>query len=238
MTEFARSPLADQPWFTEFLAEHGFQRRAADRFTNGRATIRLEGSVLYAIPGDGSKAWRTELNGTAPEAARQLLTVVLAAPSFLAPAALEQRVQRQRAAGEALQNIAASIREHPDTHSGQHLRRFLWSLFNGHHDLNLWRLKGVLDGPHNGWVTEAFTAWMQGHVSEDSLRHALEHSGEMERWDTVRPGLPEQRRLAELSATVTELLHATAPGRAMTHLSHANALLGELADALRQAATD
>lgn len=58
---------------------------------------------------------------------------------------MDQRAARERALGQSLANIAASILEGPETHSGQQLRRFLWSLFNGHHVLNLWTLKGVLD---------------------------------------------------------------------------------------------
>jgi hypothetical protein len=233
--DLARTPITEHPWFRELLHHHGFERTAPGSFSNGRAKLRIEGSVLYAIPGDGSKAWRTELNGTAPEAARPLLTVVLAAPSFLSPAALDQRAQRQRTAGEALQKIATSIREHPDTHSGQHLRRFVWSIWNGHHALNLWRMNDVLDSQHNSWVTEVFTAWMQGFVSETAIRTALFDSGEMDRWDTVRLRAPEQRRVAEALDAVTDLINATPPGAPSRELTRANGLLRQVLDLLQDA---
>lgn len=233
--EIARPPLAEQPWFAEFLAERGFKRTASATFTNGRATVRLDGAVLFAIPGDGSKSWRSELNEAPPGAIRQLLAVVLAAPSFLSQAELDRRAARQRTAEEALHNIAASIREHPDTHSGQHLRRFVWSIFNGHHALNLWRMKDVLDSQRNGWVTEVFTAWMQGFVSETAIRTALCDSGEIDRWDTVRLRVPEQKRLVEAFDAVTDLLNSSSPSAPVTQLTRANGLLREVMDCLREA---
>lgn len=143
-------------------ATSGFERTAPASFTNGRATVRLDGNALIAVPGDGTKAWRTDLKDAQPETICYLLTNVLAASSFLSQAELDLRASRQRTAEEALQNLAASIRDNPDTHSGQHLRRFVWSIFNGNHALNLWRMKDVLDVQQNAQVTEVFTAWMQG----------------------------------------------------------------------------
>lgn len=59
--EIARPPLTEQPWLKEFLETRGFERTVPASFTNDRATVRLGGNVLVAIPGDGTKAWRTEL---------------------------------------------------------------------------------------------------------------------------------------------------------------------------------
>lgn len=233
--EIARHPLAEQPWFSEFLESRGFQRTAPATFSNGRASVRVDAAVLYAIPGDGSKAWRTELNEAPPGAIREVLTIVLAAPSFLSQVEIDRRATRQRSAEEALQNIAASIREHPDTHSGQDLRRFVWSIFNGHHALNLWRLKDVLDSQHNVWVSEVFTAWMQGFVSEAATRSALIDSGEMDRWDTVRLRAPEQKRLVEAFDAVTDLLNSVPPSAQVTHWTRADGLLRQVIDCLRVA---
>jgi hypothetical protein len=233
--EIARPPLAEQPWFAEFLADRGFQRSAPGAFTNGRATVRVDGSVLYAIPGDGSKQWRSELREAPPGAIRQLLTVVLAAPSFLSQSELDQRAARQRTAEEALKNIATSIRESPDTHSGQHLRRFVWSIWNGHHALNLWRMKDVLDSNNRTAVREVFTAWFDGYLGEESIREALLASGEMERWDTVRLRAPEQRRVADALDAVTDLINATPPGAPSRELTRANGLLRQVLDLLQDA---
>jgi len=234
--EIARPPLTEQPWLKEFLEARGFERTAPGAFTNGRAAVRLDDNALIAVPGDGTQAWRTDLKDAQPESICYLLTTVLAAPSFLSQAELDLRANRQRMAGEALQNLVSNIRDNPDTHSGQHLRRFVWSIFNGNHALNLWRMKDVLDPHQNAQVTEVFTAWMQGFVPEATIRSALFESGEMDRWDTVRLRAPEQKRLVDALDAVTDLLNFTPPGEPIPHLTRANSLLLQLMDLLRQAA--
>ncbi len=49
----------------------------------------------------------------------------------------KQRIER------ALNGIAATIKEGPDTGSGVQLRRFLWSLYNQQHLINLWRMTAL-----------------------------------------------------------------------------------------------
>ncbi len=233
--EVTRPMLAEQPWFQQILRDRGFRPTTVTTFTNGRASLRLEGTVLIAIPADGAKVWRSDLNQASPKAVRQLLDTILASPSFLSQAELDRRAGRERQAQEALRNLAMSIRENPDTQSGPHLRRFLWSLFNGHHALNLWGLKSVLDSRHNEWVAEVFTAWLEGHVSEGALRTALRESGELDRWDTVTIGAAKLNRLTEALDAITGLLNSTPPGPAATHLSCANDLLQEAAEQLLRA---
>lgn len=233
--EVTRPMLAEQPWFQQILRDWGFRPSTSATFTNGRAALRLDGTVLIAIPAEGARVWRSELNLASPKAVRQLLDTILASPSFLSQAELDRRAGRERQAQETLRNLAESIRENPDTHSGPHLRRFLWSLFNGHHALNLWGLKSVLDSRHNEWVTEVFTAWMEGHVSEGALRTALRDSGELDRWDGVTNGAAGQDRLTEAMVAVTGLLNTTPPGRTAIYLSRASDLLQEAAHQLLQA---
>jgi hypothetical protein len=171
---------------------------------------------------------------TAPAFSLQL---ALAAPSYFSQAELDLRATRQRKAEEALQNLATSIRDNPDTHCGQHLRRLVWSIFNGNHAINLWRMKVVLDPQQNAQVTEVFTAWMQGFVPEASIRSALFESGEMDRWDTVRLRAPEQKRLIEAFDAVTDLLNSTPPGEPVPHPTRANGLLRQVMDQLRAIGT-
>ncbi len=233
--ELTRPMFAEQPWFQQILRDWGFRPTASATFTNGRASLRLEGTVLIAIPADGVKVWRSELNQASPKAVRQLLDTILASPSFLSQPELDRRAGRERQAQEALRNLAGSIRENPDTHSGPHLRRFLWSLFNGHHALNLWGLKSVLDSRHNEWVGEVFTAWMEGHVTEGTLRTALRASGELDRWDTVTIRAAGAERLTEAMDAITGLLNSIPPGPSSTRLSRANDLLQEAADQIQRA---
>jgi len=234
--ELAPTPLAEQPWFAEFLESRGFRKTAPATFSNGRASVRLDGSTLYAVPGDdGKKVWRTQVNETSPESIRQLLGVVLSAPSFLSQAELDQRAERQRQAELSLGRIAAEIRENPDSSEGQQLRRFVWSIFNQHHALSLWRMKEEL-GPHHGrMVAEVMTAWIEGNLSESAIRSALEDSGEMDRWDIVRLQGPEQRRLTDAIDAVSDVLKSTPPGSSSPALTRINDLLREVANLLRNA---
>lgn len=230
----ASQSLADQAWFSDFLKARGFDRATPNSFSNGRATLRLEGTTLFAIPGEGNPR-KSELRDASPDAIRQLLSVILAAPSFLSQAELDSRKDRQQSAEEALLGIATSIRQYPDTHSGQRLRQFVWALFNGHHCLNLWRMKDVLDSQHNALVREVFAAWMEGFVSEQALRRALVESGEMDRWDTIRLGAPELQRLAVAMDAITDLLNTIPPGAATSHLAPASEHPHRAADLLRRA---
>jgi hypothetical protein len=96
-------------------------------------------------------------------------------------------------------------------------------------------MKDVLDSQHNGWVTEVFTAWMQGFVSETAIRSALFDSGEMDRWDTVRLSTPERCRVAEALDAVTDLINTTPPGAPSRELTRANGLLRQVLDLLSDA---
>lgn len=227
--------LARQPWLQEFLGSRGFERNGSESFTNGRATLRFEGHQLVASPADHGRAWRSDFSGIEPKSVCFVLSQILAAPGFLSQSEVEVVAARRRAAEGALQKVTDFIRENPDTHSGQHLRRFVWSLFNGHHAINLWRLKDVLDSQNNTWVNEVFAAWMQGFVSEEALRRSLTESGEMDRWDSIRLATPEQRRLVDAKDAVTDLLNSIPPGRTVSHLTQANGLLEKLLDLFREA---
>ena len=203
-------------------------------FSNGRASVRVDGPTLYAVPGDdGKKVWRSEVKETPPEAIRQLLSVVLSAPSFLSQAELDKRVARQRHAEDALGDIANAIREDADCPAGQQLRRFVWSIYNQHHAVNLWRMNDELSPQQKGWVAVVMTAWMDGQVPDDAIRSALTDSGEMDRWDTVRLRPPQQRRLVDAIDAVADILKSTPPGGASPAITRADGLLREVLDLLR-----
>ena len=84
-------------------------------------------------------------------------------------------------------------------------------------------------------MVEVFTAWMQGHVTEDALRHALTDSGERDRWDAVTLGAKGRERLDDAMSAVTELLNTVPPGRPILELTRANGLLRQAVDCLRTA---
>ena len=232
--ELAPTPLVDQPWFAEFLESRGFRKTAPATFSNGRASVRVDGSTLYTVPGDnGKKVWRTQVNETSPESIRQLLGVVLSAPSFLSQAELDQRAGRERQAEISLGRIATAIRENPDSPEGKQLRQFVWSIFNQHHVVNLWQMKQELGPQQSQWVADVLTAWLEGSLSENAIRSALKDSGEMDRWDNIYLQAPEQRRLADAIDAVSDITKATPPGPSSPALTRANDLLREVANLLR-----
>jgi hypothetical protein len=178
--QLAQPTLADHPLIRECLAGHGFQPTGRSQFSNGPSKVHFEGTRLVATPGTGSRIWRSEVGSVPPEAVVALLNGFLATPPFLSQQEIDRRLARTHAAKIALDRIVELIREAPDASPSRGLRCFLWSLFNGHHLINLWRLRHTLDRQQSGWATEVFTAWMNGHVSEELLRQALSDSGEME----------------------------------------------------------
>lgn len=223
--------LAEHPTVREALERHGFQKLSPNTFSNGRATVRFEGPMMIALPGDGSRTWQSNVASAPPEVVVGLLDTILAIPSFFSQGELDRRVERAHAAKMALDRIVDVIRETPETHGSPELRRFLWSLFNGHHVLNLWRLRQELDSQRGTWVTEVFTAWMQGLVPDGFLRRALRDSAEMERWNTARLSPAEQRGLDNAAAAVCEVLRTTPPGPAHSALTRARDLLREAGEA-------
>lgn len=208
----AQTLLVDHPMVREALERHGFQKINASAFSNGRATIRFEGTMMIAEPGDGSRTWRSNVASAPPEAVVGLLDTILPIPSFLSQAELDRRVERAHTAKMALDRIVDVIRENPERPGGRGLRRFLWSLFNGHHVLNLWRLREELDPQRGAWVTEVFAAWVEGLVPDDFLRRALTDSGEMARWDAHRLGTPESPDLGEILEVMDRFLRTAPPG--------------------------
>jgi hypothetical protein len=219
--------LADHPALRACLHNRGFERTSPSEYSNGRATVRFEGSKVLATPLDGSKAWRTDLGSVPPEAAVGVLDAILATPPFLSNAARDAIMEQAHRAKIALDRIVDVIRESPETHSARELRLFLGSLFNQHHATNLWRLKDALDSQRAAWVTELFTAWMQGLVPDDFLRRALRDSGEKERWDAARLTTAERGCLDNATEAACEILRSTTPGVAHSALSRAIALLRE-----------
>ncbi len=195
MTPALHQPtLAEHALIRACLKAHGFEPTGRNRFSSGRATVDFEGTRLVAIRGSDSRTWGSDVGSVPPEAVVALLNAFLATPPFLSQEQIDRHLERNHAAKMALDRIVEIIREAPGSPCGRELRRFLWSLFNGHHVVNLWSLRNTLDRPHAACAAEVFTAWMGGHVSEELLRRALIDSGEMERWDTTTLATTVQKR--------------------------------------------
>ena len=115
------------------------------------------------------------------------------------------------------------------------LRRFLWSLYNSYHVVNLYHLASVLDSKRAGWVAEVFVGALVGVLGEDDIKRALLVAGELERWDEVRPLDETQKRLDEALDQIEALLGMLPPSRAHAETRSARERLWEAKDALRRA---
>ena len=88
---------------------------------------------------------------------------------------------------QAITEIALLIRDSPDTSGGVQLRRFLWSLYNMHHLVNLWDLASRVGGELAEPVSAIIRAALAGELREDDVKRGLVLAGEMERWDAAAP---------------------------------------------------
>ena len=128
---------------------------------------------------------------------------------------------------QALTKIALCIRDCPDTGGGVQLRRFLWSLYNQHHLLNLWTFVSRLDSERSALVNEVLAAALVGTLKEEDIKRSLLLAGEMARWDKVQPTDDTRQRLEEAETIVRGLVRSLPPGRAHTDLV---SLLRQFAD--------
>ena len=119
---------------------------------------------------------------------------------------------------QALTKIALCIRDCPDTGGGVQLRRFLWSLYNQHHVLNLWTFVSRLDSERSALASEVLTAALVGNLKEDDIKRALLVAGEISRWEETQPSSETQRRLEEAERIVEGLARSLPPCRAHTDL--------------------
>ena len=88
---------------------------------------------------------------------------------------------------QAIAEIALLIRDSPDTSGGVQLWRFLWSLYNMHHVVNLWDLASRVGGQLAEPVSEIIRAALAGELRETDVKQGLALSGEMEWWDATAP---------------------------------------------------
>lgn len=91
----------------------------------------------------------------------------------------------------ALDTITKVLAHHWSTGGGTRLRRFIWSLWNGWHMVNLFDLCSGLDCELGDAVLVVFRAQMVGALSEEQKRRVLARSGEFARWEEARAETPE-----------------------------------------------
>lgn len=91
----------------------------------------------------------------------------------------------------ALATITDALTHHWSTGVGTRLRRFIWSLWNDWHLVNLFELCSGLDYLLGDAAVVIFRAQMVGALTEDHKRTVLKLSGELARWEEARAETPE-----------------------------------------------
>src|SRR5207249_1397327 len=134
------------------------------------AKIQITEWKLRADPGTGDKTWNADFQGASEDTTRMVVEQILKMRPFFTEGELAKERGEKDSLERALTGIATTIKECPDTHSGVQLRRFLWSLFNGMHVVNLWRMTCVLDSTRGAWVSEVFAGAFVGVLQEDAIK--------------------------------------------------------------------
>lgn len=128
---------------------------------------------------------------------------------------------------QAITEIALLIRDSPDTSGGVQLRRFLWSLYNMHHLVNLWDLASRVGGELAEPVSEIIRAALAGELRESDVKQGLILAGEMERWDDAVPPIGDLLECVDdFERALISAVRRIPPSQEHTELVQA---LGELA---------
>lgn len=230
--EMPQRSLSDEPWFVDLLAERGFAKSSPTTFVRGQASIIVEGTTCCVDPGNGERSWNTDFGGADRSAVKALLEQILATKAFKTEVDLaEERLEKQNLE-RALTGIAMAIKNGPDTGGAVQLRRFLWSLYNGHHLVNLWRMTCVLDQTLGKWVAEVCAGAFVGALKEDDIKRALLVAGEMQRWDEVEPSADQRELIREALDKVDSALRTLPPSQAHADLARVGAALHEAKEIL------
>ncbi len=214
----AQKSLANETWFIELLAGKGFVKFSHNTFTNGKAQIRIEGTRFIADPRAESIIYKTDFRNADRQTVTLMVNQMLKMRAFFSDEALAQERAEKTRVDRALDKIAMTIKDGPETGGGVQLRRFLWSLYNMHHVVNLWRLTADLDNDRAGWGTEVFAGALSGLVKEKDVKRALEAAGEMERWNIEQPGENVIAEIQNAENIISDLIRKAPPSRTHTVL--------------------
>jgi hypothetical protein len=95
----------------------------------------------------------------------------------------------------AIATAVETLRTGWTTGGGRRLQRFVWSLWNGYHFINLFDLSHGLDVRLTDAVIVLFRAAMFDLLTEKQKRRILVESGEMMRWEEAQDRTPEHEEV-------------------------------------------
>lgn len=111
----------------------------------------------------------------------------------------------------AITRIANMITDSPDTSGGVQLRKFLWSLYNMHHVVNLWALASRLPDDLADTISEVVRAALAGELTETDVKRGLLISGELARWENTAPENEAKLLMEEACQGLTSALTKIPP---------------------------
>lgn len=129
---------------------------------------------------------------------------------------------------QAFTEIALVIRDSPDTSGGVQLRRFLWSLYNMHHTVNLWDFASRVGSELAEPVSEIIRAALAGELCEDDVKKGLLLAGEMERWDYTKPSREVCECIEDAERSLISAVRRLPPCQEHTDLVRAIKILSEV----------
>lgn len=129
---------------------------------------------------------------------------------------------------QAIAEIAMLIRESPDTSGGVQLRRFLWSLYNMHHTVNLWDFASRVGSELAEPVSEIIRAALAGELREDDVKKGLLLAGEMERWDSTKPNREVCECIEDAERSLISAVRRLPPCQEHTELVRMAKILSEV----------
>jgi hypothetical protein len=136
---------------------------------------------------------------------------------------------------KAIAEIALLIRDSPDTSGGVQLRRFLWSLYNMHHLVNLWDFASRVGGELAEPVSEIIRAALAGELREEDVKQGLILSGEMERWDAAAKNGEALESIEDAERSLISAVRRIPPCQEHTELVRTLGALARLRSDLRAA---
>ena len=131
----------------------------------------------------------------------------------------------------ALISIAAYIQRYPETIEGLQLRKFVWSLYDDQHTINLKRFYGRLPPVLQEQVQAINDAAIKGLLKQSDLYRALLVSGEFRRWEFVKVSDESISQLADAEQRIALLTRVLPPCRGHQELAR---LLHEVKDVKRK----
>ncbi len=129
---------------------------------------------------------------------------------------------------QAITEVALLIRDSPGTSGGVQLRRFLWSLYNMHHLVNLWDFASRVGGELAEPISEIVRAALAGELREEDVKQGLVLAGEMERWDSTAPSAEAVESIEVAERSLISAVRRMPPCREHTELARTIGALARL----------